>query len=427
MGPSLKILYLSHRIPYPPNKGDKIRSFHEIEYLSREHSLHVAALVDNPDDFQYEKDLQRYCRKLALFPLHPWYGKLRGLATLAKGKPLSVGYFYSNRMQQTINHWLETDRYEAVICFSSPMAEYISASPQGRIWSAARNGTRRPALVMDFCDVDSDKWAQYARETRFPMNRVYGLEYKRLLAYEKKVNRAFDHSLFVSRSEVDLFRRLYPDAANLGVIPNGVDVDYFSPNHADRFAEDIDRIRRQGPVLVFTGAMDYQANVDGVVWFCRSIFPSIRIKFPTCRFYIVGSRPAAEVKALEQTAGIIVTGFVPDIRPYYLAADVSVVPLRLARGVQNKVLEAMAMGNAVVATPAAVKGIASDWSGCLMVSDQPENFAEEVMRCLDNPATAEALGAGARTFVGKHYHWDAHMMHLERLFSNSTGFGLRES
>ena len=403
----MKILYISHRIPYPPNKGDKIRSFNEIKYLSSFHEIDLAALVDNPADFRYESDLKKYCKEVMLAPLSPLKGKVRGLYWLLRDMPLSAGYFYSGSLQKKIDMLLSRNDYDAIVCFSSPMAEYLYASQFcNRLFSKKKY----PRLIMDFCDLDSDKWRQYAQNSTFPMNLIYRMEYKFLLEYEKKINRTFDRSIFISQQEADLFYHLYPRGCNISVIPNGVDHQYFSPQGSPLPAPE-----KKWPVLLFTGAMDYHANVDGVCWFCADIFPLIKKKYTDAQFYIVGSHPHPSVKELEKIKDVHVTGFVEDIRPYYEMADVSVIPLHIARGVQNKVLEAMSMGKAVVATSTAVKGIAADHQGNLQIADTAQDFARSVFLFLENEKLRHQVGSNLRSFVKTHYDWESNMKYLEEL------------
>lgn len=407
----MKILYIAHRIPYPPNKGDKIRSFHEIKYLSEFHEIHLAALVDNPDDYQYEKDLQKYCAKICLASIHPGTDRIKSLLSPICGKPLSVGYFYSGTLQKKIKQWLSQYSYGAVICFSSPVAEYLFASPAWKSWfpdGRRKTKKHRPELIMDFCDLDSDKWRQYSDKTLFPFSLLYRLEYKFLLAYEKKINRIFDRSVFISRQEAELFYTLYPKARSVCIIPNGVDHDYFSFRNPDLPVPE-----KKGPILLFTGAMDYYANADGVCWFCEEIFPLIRMRYSNARFYIVGSKPHPKVRELGKNPHVHVTGFVEDIRPYYEMADISVIPLRIARGVQNKVLEAMSMGKAIVTTPTAVQGISFDCSNAVQVAGTPSDFAESVLFFLENETIRQKYGNNARGFVKKYYDWQQNMQHLE--------------
>jgi glycosyltransferase involved in cell wall biosynthesis len=289
-----------------------------------------------------------------------------------------------------------------------------------------------PRLIIDFCDVDSDKWLQYSKSSPFPSNRFYHFEHRWLLEYEKQINRRFDHSIFVSQHEAGLFQGLYPGAQNLHVIPNGVDYDYFSPENfglapqassealfMSNGSRDAPQAKRSFPLppptLVFTGAMDYHPNVDGVRWFHDEVLPAIKRRAPKIRFLIVGSNPHSKIRALGQRDNVTVTGFVEDIRPYYQSADICVVPLRLARGVQNKVLEAMAMAKPVVATTKAIEGIQALNREHVLVEDTVEGFVNAVSWLLENPQEGMDLGQRARRFVMERYDWSKHMKKLELL------------
>lgn len=398
----MKILYLCHRIPYPPNKGDKIRSFNEVRYLAARHEVDLLCLADEPSDLKYRADLEKICYRVAVFPLDPTCGKVRGMISLASGKSISAGYFYHRDMQACCDRWLSERSYDAIVCFSSTMAEYVFR---------ARLPAARPRLIMDFCDVDSDKWLQYADEARFPLNWVYRLENRRLAEYERKIVQSFDHSVLISEAEAALFRLVCPGLRNLTVIPNGVDFEFFAPGAAASTRPDAP------PHLVFTGAMDYHANVDGVCWFSREIYPALKKEFPQLQFTIVGSKPAPAVRDLAALDGITVTGFVEDVRPFYQGADLCVIPLRMARGVQNKVLEAMAMGKAVVTTSKANAGIQATDGEHLRVADTAKLFAGVVVSLLRDSQVRNTLGDRAREFVVANYAWANNMEKLERLLS----------
>ncbi|MFW9916772.1 MAG: TIGR03087 family PEP-CTERM/XrtA system glycosyltransferase [Candidatus Thorarchaeota archaeon] len=416
----MKILYLAHRIPYPPNKGDKIRSFNEIKYISHSHEVHLACLADNSADLIFRNDLQQYCSHVCVVPLNTAKARVKSVASLISKTPLSVGYFYSKALQRTIDQWLSSHSYNAIICFSSPMAEYIFRSTVFKFKQAYAlrfapgAGRSRPRLIMDFCDLDSDKWLQYSRRQQFPLNLFYGIEHRHLLKYEKKINKYFDYSVFVSEQEFDLFSRSDPGARNVSVISNGVDCEYFSPkpNKLNKLNEPK---QPNKPVLLFTGAMDYYANMDGVTWFVDKIFSRIKQEWPKCQFYIVGSNPHSKVRDLERISGVSVTGFVEDTRPYYNAANVCVVPLRLARGVQNKVLEAMAMAKPVVTTTRAIEGIHAVPEEHVLIEDTGPNFFGAVSRLLKNQNLGNRLGARARAFVKTNYTWPTHMRKFETL------------
>ncbi|SMC26403.1 sugar transferase, PEP-CTERM/EpsH1 system associated [Desulfacinum hydrothermale DSM 13146] len=405
--PPLRILYLAHRIPYPPNKGDKIRSYHQVRHLARRHVLDLACLCDVEEDMAFRGALERWCRRVAVERVVPWKAKAGSVIGLAQRAPLSVPYFHRESLQRRVDRWLSREDYDVVLCFSSPMAEYLFRSRSER--------RERPLWIMDFCDMDSDKWLQYSKRASGPARWIYGREAQRLLDYEKKVQRRFHACFFVSRREAALFMERVPEACNVRVAPNGVDTDYFRPLAGRRFPGD--RAARDGgsSKLVFVGAMDYAANVDGVVWFAERIFPRIRREIPGASFWVVGSRPHARVRALGARPGIKVTGFVPDVRPHVASAACVVVPLRLARGVQNKVLEGMAMGRPAVVTPAALDGIEAQPGRHVLVAEDEDGFARRVLGVLRDPDLAEELGGRARRFVKEHHGWEAGMDRLERV------------
>ena len=426
---TMHILYLCHRIPYPPNKGDKIRSFNEIRYLAREHTVDLVTLVDDPADLVYAQDLEIYCRTVRVFLLNKKTALIKGTLSLVSGSSITQGYFYKRAFQKAVDTLTASTRYDMLICFSSPMARYVFQAAKKPL-DLART------LIMDFCDLDSDKWLQYATKKPFPVNLLYRLEGARLLAFEKQINRSFHTSVFVSQKEADLFVRVFPGAADIAVIPNGVDHQYFTPgtdpvpgsdtgpdpgpddtpdpgpDHTPDHTPD-NKAHADRPVIAFFGAMDYYANVDGACWFARQILPAVRQKIPEVLFYVVGSRPAPELTALAAAdAGIRVTGFVEDIRPWYTRARVCVIPLRIARGVQNKVLEAMSMEKAIVTTSPAVQGISLPHDPPLAVTDDPDRFAAHVTALLQDAPRRRAMGRAARQHIKEHFNWDRNMKAL---------------
>lgn len=410
----MKILYIAHRIPYPPNKGDKIRTFNEIKHLSASHEIHLVCLADNPEDMKYETNLGKYSKKVKVISLNTKLAKIKSLLALVSSKPLSVSYFYSRLLQKTINSWVSSTQYDAVICFCSTMAEYVFRSSALNP-SLNSNG---PVLTLDFCDIDSEKWGQYAKRSRFPMNLIYKIEKKRLFKYEKYINNNFHHSVVVSQREKDLFLELYPSAKTITAIPNGVDYEYFSSSARFEFINP--KLDHSDPVLVFTGAMDYYANIEGVTWFCFEILPGIKKEFPKTQFFIVGSNPVPKVKELENIEGVTVTGFVDDIRPYYQFADICIVSLRIAAGIQNKVLEAMSMGKPVITTAKALEGINAIANEHILVEDEPQNFSNAVILLLKNLEQKKTLGTKARLFVKESYNWETNMNCFESLLHSNT-------
>ncbi|PID78164.1 MAG: glycosyl transferase (group I) [Deltaproteobacteria bacterium] len=384
------ILFLAHRIPYPPNKGDKIRSFNEIKYLSKYYNIDLICFADDYNDLKYKKDLRKYCRNIVVVKLEKKAALLRGALSFIFNKSISEGYFYKKTIQKIFESFLSRNNYEEIFCFSSVMASCIFKSKVKNIY-----------LSMDYCDLDSDKWLQYSKTAKFPLSLIFKTEAKRLLNFEKKINRFFDRSIFVSEKEALLFKTRYPEAKNISVISNGVDTNFFSPSD--------NKMKNDFPVIGFFGAMDYYANVNSVLWFYENVFPLIQKEVPDCIFYIVGSNPDKKVKELEKDLSVKVTGFVEDIRPYYEMTDVCVVPIQIARGVQNKVLEAMAMGKAVVSTSMALQGLKELTFKELIVEDKAKNFGEKVLSLLERKNESFELGVKARDFVKKYYSWDSNL------------------
>ncbi len=396
-----KILYLSHRIPYPPNKGDKIRSFNEIRHLSKKYIIDLITFADDPIDLQYRQHLKKYCRKIQVFSLNKNKAYLKGFLSLIRGRSISQGYFYSKRAQELFNSWIAADNYDAIVCFSSPMAEYLFRSEQ-----------TTPILIMDFCDLDSDKWLQYSSSKSFPANWIFKIEAEKLLDFEKKINCVFTRSIFILDKEAELFTDYFPGARNISIIPNGVDHEFFNTSLIKK-SKNI-----SNPMIMFSGAMDYYANVDGVVWFAEKILPNIKKDIPDIKFYIVGNKPAPQVTALEKDPCIIVTGFVDDIREYYKAADLCVIPLRIARGVQNKVLEALSMEKMVITTTHAIQGIHQDVHNILQIEDNPQAFAQKVV-CALQDTRRNNKDKAARQFVLHHYNWEDNLTQLCTLISSN--------
>jgi sugar transferase (PEP-CTERM/EpsH1 system associated) len=270
--------------------------------------------------------------------------------------------------------------------------------------------------VADLVDVDSDKWRQYADTQSWPYSAIYRRESRALLRFERQIAQRFDATVFVSAAEAGLFRRLAPESADrVWHVNNGVDADYFSPErtYVNPYGDD-------GQVLVFTGAMDYWPNVDAVVSFANAVFPAIRRKVPAARFYIVGARPAPEVKMLAELPGVSVTGAVTDMRPYLAHASLAVAPLRMARGVQNKVLEAMAMAKPVLASPQAAEGIEAHIGSELLVAGDEAEFVQQASSVLERGNTA-ATGAAARARVLGYYAWESSLGRFEQLLTRGSG------
>jgi len=385
------LLFLAQRIPFPPDRGDKIRTFHELRHLAALGRVHLACFADDSADAAHLAGLRE--------AIGPALGEVHvetrhrsraaaGALAMVEGRPVSLSLFDSAALRGFVARMLASGRIGTVFAFSGQMAQFV---PEGL---SAR-------FVMDFGDVDSAKFEAYGAEGG-AMAPIHRREGRMLAAFERAVAIRADVSLFVSDAEAELFRRRSGLAgADVRALQNGVDLDYFDPEA--RFP----LLDEQGPLIVFTGQMDYAPNIDAVRWFAGEVMPML----PDARFAIVGRKPAAAVRRLEGPR-VIVTGGVPDVRSWLAAADVVAAPLRIARGIQNKVLEAMAMARPVVASPAAFEGIEAEPGRHLLVADSTEAQAEAISALLGDPGRARALGQSARRRIEQAYRWEARLAPL---------------
>jgi sugar transferase (PEP-CTERM/EpsH1 system associated) len=391
-----EILFLVHRAPWPPDRGDRIRSWHMFEALAKLAPVHVAALADNDADAAAAcEKMAPLCKSLAV-EVRTVSRPLALASAVLRGEPVSNRLFRSRALADHVLRLIESGAVSHIVAFSGQMAQYVPADFAGPV-------------IMDFVDVDSAKFATYAdQDKRQPLHWIHAREARVLGAYEAQVARRADASLFVSEAEAALFRArsgLGPDMVR--AVENGIDTDRFDPAQVDaRVGEGT------GPLAVFTGQMDYRPNIDAVRWFANDILPLVRERQLDARFAIVGRAPTDEVRALAEQAGVTVTGEVPDVRPWLAAADAVVAPLLLARGVQNKLLEAMAMARPVVASEAAAEGIDAAPGEHLLVADGASAMAEAVLRLFGDAQAAAAMGRAARARMIARYGWDARLAPL---------------
>lgn len=389
-----EILFLAHRIPFPPDKGDKIRSFRIFEFLRAHFDVHLAAFVDDPRDMAHRHVLAEKTASLTLIPINRAVRTPKSLTGLLTGKPLSVAYYHSWAMATAISA-LRDRPLAGEMAFSSTVAQFLRPMRPGR-----------PRMI-DLCDADSVKWRDYAQRKAGPMSLVYQREARRLERVEREIIRTFDLSFAISPAEAAL---LAHDASRpVDWFGNGVDTEYFDPSRFAGAQQD----RAQTFDVIFTGAMDYWANIDACLWFLKDIWPRIRAEHGAARFGIVGSRPARELMAFDGRDGVHVTGRVPDIRPYLVNAGVAIAPMRIARGVQNKMLEAMAAGRPVVATLSAATGIEIESGRHYVQADAPEAFAGAVLDLIKDRPRAATLGNAARQQMISAYQWPTQLARLE--------------
>jgi sugar transferase (PEP-CTERM/EpsH1 system associated) len=385
------ILYLVHRFPYPPDKGDRIRAFHLLKYLARHNAVHLACLADEAVTENACTALQRYCERLAIVRLGRtrW---LRGLCSALQGQTITQGVFHSPILATTVRRWAQETDFQASLASASSMVSYLRMKELETV----------PAIV-DLVDVDSQKWLDYAAAGRGPRTWLYRLEGQRLRGLERELPDWAAAVTLVGEAEADLYRS-FCAAGPVHVVTNGVDLDYFQPS-ADR----------PGEGCVFVGALDYRPNVEGAQWFCREVWPEILRCRPDTKLRLVGRRPAPAVRRLGELPGVELVGQVADVRPQIAGAAVVVVPLQIARGVQNKVLEALAMGKATVASPQSLAGLGAKPGVHLMEAASTQQWVEVLLRLLDNQDLRRQLGIAGRHYVEAHHRWSGCLEPLGQL------------
>jgi sugar transferase (PEP-CTERM/EpsH1 system associated) len=396
------LLYLAHRLPYPPNKGDKIRSYQLLKFLGKRYRVFLGTFVDSADDLQYVDNVREHCADVCVERLNPTAAKIRSALWLAGSRALTLAYYHSPSLQRWADRTIAEQGIRKALVFCSSMSQFIDAG-------------RGMKVVTDFVDVDSAKWVEYAKKRPWPLSWVYRREGERLFAFERAVASASAASAFCTPAEVELFTKMAPETASkVHVIRYGVDTDYFAPA-ADRASP----YAAGECAIAFTGAMDYWPNVDAVCWFASEVLPELAKRVPGVRFYVVGMNPTPAVKALEADSRVVVTGKVPDVRPYLQHAAAVVAPLRVARGVQNKVLEAMAMARPVVVSAVASGGIEAKIGTEFGVASGETDFVEKVQALLDRKVGDE-MGALARNRILTSYGWGASLERFAELLGDGA-------
>lgn len=389
-------LFLCHRLPYPPNKGDKIRSFHILKKLSQISQVYLGTLVDDPLDWNHVSGVNDYVVDSCIIERRSlkrhWPQCLSGMM---QGKPLTNVLFYSPELKFWVDSLIKHKRIDKIYVFSSAMAQYVLEYAD------------KIPIITDFVDVDSLKWAQYAQSKWFPLNMLYKLEASRLKHYEAEVANKSKASIFVSNQEVALFRKSYKDMTSKVIsIQNGVDTSYFNPEL--KFANPYQGNKKR---LLFTGLMDYWPNIDAVQWFVKEVFTKVSYIAPEVEFYICGANPTKAVFKLSRS-NVIVTGRVPDMRPYLQHADIIVAPLRIARGIQNKVLEALSMSKLIVASPQALEGITCPRGDFIWEESDVQGWVNKIIELIQPENTAQA---NTHSWVKANYSWEAHLNQIDKV------------
>jgi len=381
-----RVLMLVHRVPLAPDRGDRIRSYHLLRFLAERADVWLGTLADEPSDRSLVAGLESLCQRVSIERLTKtrW---LHGALRLASGGAATSGLFHSARLHRTVARWLTETEFDAVVVFCSSMLAY---APRPRAGCP---------VVVDLVDVDSEKWSDYAARSHGLARWLFGCESRRLRQLEQSLETRSTAVTLVSESEAELLRPIAP-RAQVVAVPNGVNLDYFHPQSVPAESE-------QANTCVFVGALDYRANIDGLVWFANEVWPGVRSAVPAARLALVGRAPTAAIERLGELPGIEVVGGVPDVRPYLARGAVAIVPLRIARGIQNKVLEAAAMQKAAVVSPAALEGLGLVADRDLLVADSPLAWQQQLARVLGDASLRQRLGRASRDFVQSHHSWDA--------------------
>ncbi len=398
------ILFLVHRIPYPPNKGDKIRSFNILKMLSQHYRVYLATFVDEPEDQIYVNELSNWCEGAIALNQNKTIAKLKGLSGFLTNQAISIPYYSNRKLKKWIKNTIEAESIERCLVFSGVMAQFLN-----------ENTSLLRSTVIDFVDVDSDKWHQYAENKSGVKRWFYRRESRLLSKFEHEYSLKSAFSTFVSEDEANVFINSIssPPKQKVKGIRNGVDTDFFDAKNSYSSSVEIKK-----KSVVFTGAMDYWANIDAVIWFSKKVWPVVLEKLPDATFYIVGSRPSVEVCNLTGKNNTVVTGRVEDVRPFIANANLSVAPLRIARGIQNKVLEALSMSRPIVLTSMAAEGISHESTDGYWIEDDAKEMANKVLNVLKNESISEF--PEHRAFVQSEFSWDSEMRKLADLIEQGV-------
>ncbi len=394
--PRQRVLMLTHRVPYPPDRGDRIRAFHTLRVLVEHCDVSLACTSDEPAWLQYHEALGEYVRQVAITPISPTVSRLRGGWAMLRGRPVTPASFFRQSLADTILQWHDKNPFDAVLTFCSGMIDYT------RLLMNRDDAPQRH--VLDMVDVDSAKWDSYADDARGPLRWIYRAEARRLRPIERGDRDRIDHVAVVSDRERVTYIDAHGETDNLHVIGNGVDLDYFEP------LADWDR-----PTIAFVGVLNYKPNVDGVIWFVRDVMPLLLERVPDAKLRIIGRHPTQRVWDLNEHAGVEVVGSVSDVRTYLRSSAAVIAPLRIARGVQNKVLEAMACARAVVVSPQAAEGVHAQDGRHLLVADTPQQWAQRLDHVLTSTPLRQRLARDARAQVELRYNWESQLRPLVHL------------
>ena len=389
----MNILYICHRFPFPPKRGGKIRPFNMISHLSKQHKVTVASLVRSQDEANEGKGLADYCAKYIMQPISGIPANLSMILRLPSTRPSSFGYFYSSELKKAINREIKETAYDLIFVHCSSMAPYVE------------DITEIPKII-DFGDMDSQKWLMYAKIKRLPLSLGYLLEGTKLENEEKRLALKFDFCTCTTKAELKTLLNYKLDIET-DWFPNGVDTDYFKPN-SEEYKKDL---------ISFVGRMDYYPNQEAIIRFCNQVLPILRQNKPEIKLVIVGANPSKSIRSLGKLSGVKITGSVPEVRPYLWESCVNIAPLNIARGTQNKILESLALGVPVICSELAAQGVDVIPGEHLITASSPNEYANAILSIMDSKEKRQTLAKAGRNRVLTNHSWSSSMKKLDGIIN----------
>ncbi len=383
----MKIFVLLSRFPYPLEKGDKLRAYNQIKQLSKNHEIHLCALSDIIVREKYRNALDPYCKSVTIIDIRKPGIAYNILKAFAGGKPLQTGYFYDSKAQRIIDGLIDDIKPDHIFCQLIRVAEYVKDKPIPK--------------TIDYQDVFSKGVERRINTASVFLKPVLKLEHKRLLKYENEVFDLFDNKTIISIPDRDLIP--HPEKDKIAVVINGVDTDFFKPMSMEKVSD-----------LVFTGNMGYPPNVNASLFLVNEILPLVRKQKPDITLTLAGASPHPDVKALESDS-VHVTGWVEDIREYYAGAKIFIAPMQIGTGLQNKLLEAMAMKIPSITSPLANSALNAEPGREILVGSNPEEFVAHILKLLDDIKYSEEIAEQGYRFVQNNYNWESATKKLEDL------------
>lgn len=395
-----RLLMLTHRLPYPPDRGDRIRSFNLIKQLAQDFDLAVASTSEEPIWLQHHQLLSAMCSRVALYPITRGSIRFRGGMGMLRGRAVTPSCFFRQGLCDQLFRWQEEAPFDAILTFCTGMIEYVRR---------LRRHTPKPFTgrhVLDLVDVDSAKWESYADSSWFPKSLVYRMEAHRLRSIEKGNYEPFDALTVVSKAEAQAYRNTVSTDQPVHAVGNGVDLTYFHPLP-----------EAETPTLCFVGVLNYRPNSEGIIWFVQNVMTELHRQRPDVKLLIVGRHPTPKIEELSRFPGVEIVGSVPDVRAYIRESQIMIAPLLLARGVQNKVLEAMACARVALCSPAAAEGIDAEAGRDFLVAEGPESWVSQILELFEQPERCRAIAQAARTCVETRYSWEARLKPMKSLLT----------